>query len=62
VEYEGYSGSGRWARGLISAEDAERVTPETAAAYLDDLAWYIYGGSYFHGATGRSSGPMNWSP
>lgn len=58
VEYEGFSGSGRWARGLI-APDKAAITPETAAAYIDGLDWYLRGGSYF-GAAGRASGPMPW--
>jgi hypothetical protein len=59
VEYEGFSGSGRWARGLISADDAEKVTATTAAGYIDRLEWYLRGGSYF-GAARRSSGPITW--
>jgi hypothetical protein len=60
VEYESYPALGRWACGLISPEDAERVTPEAAAAYLENLPWYVFGGSYFYGAVRRKSGPMNW--
>ena len=61
VEYEAVSRSGRWARGY-SDDAAQTITPETAVAYLDGLDWYLYGGSYFDGITGRRSGPMRWSP
>jgi hypothetical protein len=60
VEYEAFSRSGRWARGLISEADANTITPETAVALLNGLEWYLYGGSYFDGISGRRSGPMRW--
>lgn len=60
VEYEAFSGSGRWARGLIRADVAEAITPEAAVPYLHGLEWYLYGGSYFDGVSGRRSGPMIW--
>jgi hypothetical protein len=62
VEYEAFSRSGRWARGLIREDDVETLTPETALGRLHGLAWYLYGGSYFNGASGRRSGPMPWGP
>ena len=60
VEYQAFSRSGRWARGLITEADAARITPVTAAAYIDGLDEYIYGGCYFETAGQRSSGPMHW--
>jgi hypothetical protein len=62
VEYEAFSRSGRWARGLISEADANTITSETAVAHLNGLEWYLYGGSYFDGISGRRSGPMRWGP
>ena len=62
VEYEAFSRSGRWARGLISEADANTISPETAVAHLNGLEWYLYGGSYFDGISGRRSGPMRWGP
>src|SRR6187200_2159565 len=47
VEYEAFSRSGRWFRGLITEEQATRVTPENAAALLESLPWHFFGGSYF---------------
>ena len=60
VEYESFGRSGRWARGLISEEVAATMTPERAVDHLNGLGWYLYGGSYFNGVTGRRSGPMPW--
>ncbi|MFI4976610.1 MAG: hypothetical protein ACHP84_18905 [Caulobacterales bacterium] len=62
VEYEAFNRSGRWARGLISDEAAHTITPETAVPFLNGLDWYLYGGSYFDGISGRRSGPMRWTP
>ena len=55
VEYEAFSKSGRYYMGLITPETAETLTPETAVDYLENLDWYLYGGSYF-GRMGRSTG------
>ena len=60
VEYEAFSRSGRWARGLIGEHEAGTVAPEAAVDYLNRLDWYLYGGSYFDGASGRRTGPMHW--
>lgn len=47
VEYEAFSKSGRWFRGLISEEDAKTMESEDAANYLEKIDWCFYGGSYF---------------
>ena len=47
VEYEGFSGSGRWYRGLITPETSATVTPEAAAQAIADCEYQVYGGSYF---------------
>jgi hypothetical protein len=60
VEYEAFSRSGRWARGLISEAAAEAMVPEKAVDHLNGLEWYLYGGSYFDGIGGRRRGPMHW--
>ena len=54
VEYEAFRASGRYFMGLITAEDAEKLTAETAVSYLESLDWHLYGGSYFEGV-GRST-------
>ncbi len=58
VEYEGFSRSTRWYRGLVSAEVAASVTPETAVAVLDGLDWHFAGGSYFGSSGAKRSGPI----
>ena len=52
VEYESFSESGRWYRGLIPKEDIPQITPENSVAFLTSLDWYLYGGSYFR-TTGK---------
>ncbi len=58
VEYEFFSQSGRWYRGLITADVADSVTPETAAKILEDLPWRFGGGSYFNSFGFRDTNPM----
>lgn len=55
-ENEAFTGSGRWYLGAITVEQAASLTSENARATLEGLSWYFYGGSYFQGQTGRSSG------
>lgn len=59
MEWEWYSESGRWYRGLVSDEVAGTVTPETAVAILEGLEWYYCGGSYFKTTGKKGSGPMH---
>src|SRR5665647_139744 len=59
VEYEGFSKSGRWARGAIGRPDAETITPERAVSHIESDS-YVYGGSYFDGASGWRKTPMHW--
>src|SRR5690606_3724726 len=47
AEYESFSRSGRWYKGIISDKEAKEITPESAVAYLEGLDWYIFGGSFF---------------
>jgi len=55
VEYESFTKSGRWYRGIVSDNDLLEITPENSIAYIEKLDWYIYGGSYFSstGAIGK---------
>jgi hypothetical protein len=57
VEYEAFSESGRWYRGIVTPQVAETVTPEHAVEVLEALDFHLYGGSYFRGA-GRSKGSV----
>lgn len=52
VEYEAFTASGRWYRGLVSQETLSSLTPEGAVDALSGLPWHFYGGSYFE-TTGR---------
>jgi len=47
VEYEGFSASGRWYRGLITPAIAVTVTAETAAQGIADSEYQVIGGSYY---------------
>jgi hypothetical protein len=60
VEREGFTASGKWARGVVSAEVARTITPETASAALAALPSYLYGGSYFDGKVSHGSGAIAW--
>jgi hypothetical protein len=58
VEYEGFTGSGRWYRGLLAEEMRGSLTPERAVTLLEALPWHFYGGSFFHSTGRRGSGPI----
>jgi hypothetical protein len=58
VEYEGFSRSGRFFMGPISADLADEITPCAAIPWLGSLPWYLFGGSYFDGHQGRTSLPL----
>ena len=58
VEYEAFTGSGRWYRGLVPDEIAKSVTPEIAVKILASLDWLFVGGSYFQTAGLKSSGSV----
>ena len=59
VEYEGFSNSGRWARGKIEDARARGIRSGEAVDFLAGLPSYLYGGSRF-GKAGTGSGAMNW--
>ena len=61
-EVEAFTASGRWYLGAISQEQASLLTTQNAKATLESLSWYFYGGSYFGGVTGRSSGKIYLNP
>ncbi len=58
-ELEAFSKSGRWYRGLITAEQVKDVTAAGALRMLAGLPWYLYGGSYFNTSGERSDAPLN---
>jgi hypothetical protein len=59
VEFEAFRKSGRYFMGLITPETAERLSRDRAVDYLNQLDWYLYGGSYFDGKKGKSKGEVH---
>jgi hypothetical protein len=57
-EVEAFTASARWYLGPITEEQATALGAEEAKSILEGLGWYYYGGSYFHGRTGKRSGPI----
>ena len=57
-EIEAFTASGRWYRGAIDKEQASRLTVQTAKNMLEGLDWYFFGGSYYEGKSGKSSGKI----
>jgi hypothetical protein len=60
-ENEAFSKSGRWYRGLISEQEIAKLLPEKAVSHLENLKWYIYGGSYFETTGKYGSGKIRES-
>jgi hypothetical protein len=58
VEYEAFSASGRWFRGLLTPELERTLTPTAAVALLQNLPWHFYGGSYFQTTGAKGTGPI----
>jgi hypothetical protein len=58
-EIEAISRSGRWYRGAITVKEVSEVTADNAISMLEGLDWYLYGGSYFDGHSGRTSGKLS---
>jgi hypothetical protein len=48
AEYESFTGSGRWIRGIVPDELPMPLTPENAVPIFNTLPWYIYSGSAFY--------------
>lgn len=57
-ELESVTHSGRWYLGAITPEQRDALTVENAREMIERLDWYFYGGSYFDGRVGRTSGPV----
>lgn len=47
VEFEYRSNSGRFYMGIADDKELQKITPENSISYIENLEWYIYGGSYF---------------
>jgi hypothetical protein len=61
-EIEAFTASGRWYLGAITVEQASQVSADNAKTILERLSWYFYGGSYFGGQSGRTSGKIALNP
>jgi hypothetical protein len=48
--------------GCVTPEQFAFLTVENAKAVMEALDWYFYGGSYYNGLTGRTSGEINLIP
>ncbi|MBD2102321.1 hypothetical protein [Leptolyngbya sp. FACHB-261] len=57
-EIEAFTASGQWYLGTITPEQSSRLTANQAKDTLERLDWYYYGGSYYHGQSGRTSGAI----
>jgi hypothetical protein len=61
-EAEAFTGSGRWYLGAVTPGQVAALTVEHARTTLEALDWYFYGGSYYDGRRGRSSGKTTLNP
>jgi hypothetical protein len=61
-EIEAFTASGRWYLGAITKDQASRLAAEKAKETLESLGWYFYGGSYYGGKSGRTSGRIWLNP
>lgn len=60
VEYESFTGSGRFFMGLIPESRRREVKPENAIRILDALPWRFIGGSFFGSSGMRTTRPCPW--
>ncbi len=60
LEYESFTGSGRWYRGLIGPEVA--FSHRNAALVFAQLPEYWAGGSHFEGRVHLRNGPLDRDP
>ncbi len=57
-EIEAFTASGRWYLGAIDPQQAAFITPVNAVDVFENLGWYFYGGSYYGGKSGKTSGKI----
>ncbi len=58
-ENEAFSQSGRWYRGIIPLAHALTIAPTDVVSYLENLEWYIFGGSFFKTGPSLGSGKLH---
>lgn len=61
-DHEAFTASGRWYLGMVTPEQLSGLTADHAKSSLEAMNWYYYGGSYYHGQTGRASGAISLFP
>lgn len=49
----------RWFKGIIAKKEVAEMKPENAVEYLENLPWYIGGGSYFGNKEVFGEGKLN---
>ena len=47
VESEDFPNLNRWFKGIIAKKEVAGMKPENTVDYLENLEWYICGGSFF---------------
>jgi hypothetical protein len=62
VQYESFSGSGRWYRGLLSPSTSKKICPKEAPLIIANLPWYFFGGPYFGHCGKRGRGDLYLEP
>jgi hypothetical protein len=62
VEYEAFTGSGRWCEAPIDEALALVIGAAEVPAYLEAAPWFIHGGSYWGHAGKRGTGKLRWGP
>jgi len=58
IEYEYFTASGRWFRGVVAPATAASINPADVKTILEGLEWYFRGGSAFGGRVMKTSGPL----
>jgi hypothetical protein len=58
IEEEAFSNSGRWYLGEVSPYQASRITADQVRSEFEIMSRYFYGGSYYEGRSGLTSGPI----
>jgi hypothetical protein len=59
-ENEAFSKSGRWFRAVLADNWRYSISSESVIAYLEQLDWYYYGGSYYETAGKKGKGTLNF--
>lgn len=58
-ENEAFSRSGRWFLGRIEPSEVDGISADVARSFFAQMPWYFFGGSYYDGREGRTSGPLD---